>query len=61
MGKFRYPAVLFISSFALLLAGLALKIMHWRGGQLLTGSMFMVQAFAIIWLIVLLLKQGKGP
>lgn len=59
MGKFRYPVVLFIASFVLLFVSFAMRIMHWQGGQLLTGSMFMVQAISIIWLIVLLLKQGK--
>jgi len=56
---FRYPATLFILSFLGLTVGLAFKVMHWPGGQLLTGSMIMVQVIAIIWLLILLLKNIK--
>jgi hypothetical protein len=59
MGQFRYPIVLFISSLLALSVGLLLRIMHWPGGKLITGAMFMVQGIAIIWLIVLLLRNKK--
>ncbi len=58
--NFRYPIILFILSFAGILLGLVLKILHWPGGQLIIGSMIMVQAFSIIWLIVILVKGPKG-
>jgi hypothetical protein len=61
MGNFRYPIALFLASFVMLMIGLTLKIMHWPGGQLITGSMFMVQAISIVWIIVLILKPGKKP
>lgn len=55
--NYRYPLVLFIASFAFMLACILLKIMNWAGGSLLFGSMLMVQAFSIIWLMVVLLKK----
>jgi hypothetical protein len=55
--NFKYPIVLFLASFVLLLVGLLLKIMHWPGGHLMTGSMIMVQIVAIIFLIVIVLKR----
>jgi hypothetical protein len=55
--NYRYPLVLFIASFAFMLAALLLKIMNWPGGSLLFGSMLMVQAFSIVWLMVVLLKK----
>ncbi len=58
--NFRYPIILFILSFAGILLGLVLKILHWPGGQLIIGSMIMVQAFSIIWLIIILIKGQKG-
>ncbi|MBS1523974.1 MAG: hypothetical protein JST50_23430 [Bacteroidetes bacterium] len=57
MGNFRYPIVLFLTSFVVLAIGLVFKIMHRPGGQLITGSMFMVQAVSIVWLIVLLVRK----
>ncbi|HEY9001028.1 MAG TPA: hypothetical protein VIM89_06735 [Mucilaginibacter sp.] len=57
MGNFRYPVVLFLTSFVVMAIGLVFKIMHWPGGQLITGSMFMVQAVSIVWLIVLLVRK----
>jgi hypothetical protein len=57
LSNFRYPLVLFIASFAFTMLALLLKIMHWPGGSLLFGSMLMVQAFAIVWLIVALVKK----
>ena len=61
MGNFRYPVTLFLASFIVLMIGLLFKIMHWRGGQLITGSMLIVQAVSIIWLIVLVVLTGKKP
>ncbi|WP_426670162.1 hypothetical protein ACPPVU_02735 [Mucilaginibacter sp. McL0603] len=61
MDKLRYPIALFLASFVMLMIGLLFKIMHWPGGQLLTGSMFMVQAVSIVWIIIVLLKPGKKP
>ncbi|OIQ63636.1 hypothetical protein GALL_548220 [mine drainage metagenome] len=55
--NYRYPLVLFIASFAFMLASILLKIMNWPGGSLLFGSMLMVQAFSIVWLMVVLLKK----
>jgi len=61
MERFRYPLSLFITSFVMLVIGLFLKIMHWPGGQLIMGSMLMVQVVSVIWLIVLLLTQKRKP
>lgn len=57
--NFRYPVILFILSFAGILLGLVLKILHWSGGQLIIGSMIMVQAISIIWLVIILIKGPK--
>jgi hypothetical protein len=43
----------------MIMAGLMLKILHWPGGQLVTGSMFMVQGVSIVWIIILLLRPKK--
>jgi hypothetical protein len=59
MGNFRYPIVLFLTSFVVLMIGLVFKIQHWPGAQLITGSMWMVQVVSIIWLIVLLAGPNK--
>ena len=40
--------------------GAAFKVMHWPGGQLITGSMIMVQVIAIIWLIIIIVKSPKS-
>jgi hypothetical protein len=61
MGNFRYPVALFLASFIMLMIGLLLKILHWPGGQLITGSMLMVQAISIIWVMILILRPGKKP
>lgn len=53
----RQAVILFILSFVGMMLGLMLKIMHWPGGQLITGSMLMVQVIAIIWLIIIILKS----
>jgi hypothetical protein len=57
--NFRYPIILFILSFAGIMLGLVLKILHWPGGQLIIGSMIMVQAISIVWLVVILIKGTK--
>lgn len=54
----RQPIILFILSFAGMMLGLIFKVLHWLGGQLITGSMIMVQIIAIVWLIVIVAK-GK--
>jgi hypothetical protein len=59
MGKFRQPLALFIASIVVLFIGMLFRIMHWPGGKLITGSMLMVQAVAIVWLIVLLVRPDK--
>ena len=58
--NFRYPLVLFLLSFAGLVIGWAFKIMHWPGGQLIVGSMIMVQVFSIIWLIIIIVRTPKS-
>jgi hypothetical protein len=59
MGNIRYPIVLFLTSFVVLMIGLVFKIQHWPGGQLITGSMWMVQVVSIVWLVVLLTGRNK--
>jgi len=39
--------------------GIGFKIMHWPGGSLTIGSMIMVQAISIIWLIVIVVTKKK--
>jgi len=53
--KLRYPIVLFVLSFVGVSTGMLFKIQHWPGGSLIAGSMIMVQAVAIAWMIVILL------
>lgn len=54
----RQPIILFILSFAGMMLGLMFKVMSWPGGQLITGSMIMVQVIAIVWLIVVVAKSN---
>jgi hypothetical protein len=58
--NFRYPITLFLLSFVGMMLGLMLKILHWPGGQLVIGSMIMVQAISIIWLIIIIVKSPKS-
>jgi len=53
----RQPIILFVLSFAGMMLGLMLKVMNWPGGQLVTGSMIMVQIIAIVWLIVIIARS----
>ena len=59
----RYPIVLFVLGIIGTMIGLTFKIQHWAGGSLIIGSMIMVQAIAIAWLIVILLwkREKKSP
>jgi len=57
--NFRFPLVLFLLSLFGIMLGLMLKILNWPGGSLTFGSMIMVQAISIIWLIVILIR-GKS-
>ena len=56
--NYRYPVLLFILGLIGMFIGLSLKILHWQGGQLITGSMIMVQGIALLWLIIILIR-GK--
>ncbi|MDB4918296.1 hypothetical protein [Mucilaginibacter sp.] len=58
--NFRYPIILFMLSLAGLMIGMAFKILHWPGGQLITGSMIMVQVLSIVWLIIIIVKSPKS-
>jgi len=57
--NFRIPVVLFIASFLFMFTGMLFKILHWPGGNLLFGSMIMVQAISIIWLIIIIVRPKK--
>jgi hypothetical protein len=58
--NFRFPITLFLLSFVGMMFGLMLKILHWPGGQLVIGSMIMVQVISIIWLIIIIIKSPKS-
>src|SRR5580658_508480 len=49
--NFRYPLVLFLFSFILLLAAMLLKTMHLPGGTLISWIMIITQVISIIWLM----------
>jgi hypothetical protein len=55
--KSNYPTVLFLAGFILFLVGLAFKIQHWPGGQLIISCTIIMQIIAIAWLIISLLKD----
>jgi hypothetical protein len=57
--NFRYPLILFILGIAGFMMGMAFKIMHWPGGQLITGSMIMVQVISIAWLLIIVIRSPK--
>lgn len=56
--NFRYPMILFLLSFVGIMLGLVFRILHWPGASLTIGSMIMVQAISILWLIIIIIK-GK--
>jgi len=58
--NFKNPVLLFFSSFILLLIWIGFKILRWGGANMFFGSMLMVQAFAIVWLVLIILKSKKG-
>lgn len=53
----RQPLVLFIASFVLLFISMQIKVMRWPAGNLLFGSMLMVQGIAIVWLIIAIFRK----
>jgi len=55
--NYRYPLVLFLSSFAGTFVSILFNIMNWPGANLIFGSMLMVQSVSIVWLIIALLKK----
>lgn len=55
--KYRYPVVLFLASFLLLILGMLFKIQHWPYGYIISGAGMLVQMFSILWLIVALLRK----
>jgi hypothetical protein len=55
----RNPILLFFLSYLGVMFGIGFKIMHWPGGSLTIGSMIMVQAISIIWLIVIVVTKKK--
>ncbi|MDF2432406.1 MAG: hypothetical protein JWP44_2037 [Mucilaginibacter sp.] len=57
--NFRYPMILFLLSFVGIMLGLVFRILHWPGASLTIGSMIMVQAISILWLIIIIIK-GKN-
>ncbi len=59
-GKYRYPVIIFLTSFFAVGVDLFFHTMYWPGGELIVGAMFVVQAFAIVWLVVLLLQKDKN-
>src|ERR1700678_632380 len=54
--NFRYPIVLFLFSFILLLAAMLLKTMHLPGGTLISWIMIICQVISIVWLMSMSLK-----
>ena len=58
--NFRNPVILFILSFIGMMIGMALRILHYPGGHLITGSMMMVQIIAIVWLIIIIIKSPNS-
>ncbi|MFI5162595.1 MAG: hypothetical protein ACHQHN_15055 [Sphingobacteriales bacterium] len=59
MAKFRYPLILFATSFVVLFVGILFKISHWPGGRLLTFLAYAMQALSLVWLLILLLPPNK--
>ena len=57
--KYRYPVVLFLASFLLIIVGLLFKIQHWPNSQVTFGAGLIVQMFSILWLIVAILRKQR--
>jgi hypothetical protein len=58
-GKYRYPVIIFLTSFFAVGVDLFFRTMYWSGGELIVGAMFVFQAIAIVWFVVLLLQKDK--
>jgi hypothetical protein len=57
--NFKIPLILFLSSFVLLILWMAFKISHWAGQNLLFGIMLTMQAFALVWLTLIIVKPKQ--
>jgi hypothetical protein len=52
----KYPIVLFLASFVLLLGATLLRLMHWPGVQIMSIGMLITQTMAIASLMSIFLK-----
>jgi len=55
--KFKHLLIFFLLGVVLIMAGAFFRLMHWPGGQFMLFSALLFQAFAIIMLIVKLIKN----
>ncbi len=55
--NFKYPILLFLASFILLLAAMLLKLLHWPGAQLMAIGTIMAQVIAINRLMAIFFKS----
>lgn len=58
--KFTVPLLVFLAGMVLTIVGALLKLMHWLGANLLLSSGMLLQAGALVVLIVIIFKMYKN-
>ena len=59
VNKYKIPLVLFLFGLVITIIGALFKIMHWPGGSITLIFGMLTQAFSIIILIIMILKNSK--
>jgi hypothetical protein len=59
--KFKYPIVLFLTGFILLLVALMLRFLQWPGAQFMAWGIIIVQVISITWLMSIVIKFKYLP
>lgn len=57
--KYRKPVILFLASFILIISGMLMRVQHRPGADIIFGAGMLVQMFAILWLIFVIIKPEK--
>ncbi|MES2862831.1 MAG: hypothetical protein V4666_01805 [Bacteroidota bacterium] len=59
ISKYKIPLVLFLFGMVITIIGALFKIMHWPGASIMLVVGMLTEAFSIIALIVMILKNSK--
>jgi hypothetical protein len=59
ISKYKIPLVLFLLGMVITIIGALFKIMHWPGASIMLVVGMLTEAFSIIALIIMILKNSK--